>query len=326
MAHRDWPIIGHTEAIEFFEGLLAYEARQSGKIGGTYILNGVANVGKAALLETFISRLLAGEQLQAQAPTFFSDIVRLERTLEKREIGVEQVREFSARLALSSYAGPYRIGIISEAETLSLEAANALLKTLEDAREQVLIFLLTSATGHLPATVVSRSQVVRFSQVPTDSIYEWLIEKHGVARPQAKNIARLAGGRPGIALQLAKDPKFLEETLTPAKSLYAALCAPLHERWQLAGALVGKGKLAAEAVAAIIARWQVAIRDIMLVRLNQPDLIMHAFLDKEIRLAAERITLGDLRSLERTCVTAQRYIRANVSPKLVLEQAIMNML
>ncbi len=325
MAYRDWPVVGHTEAIDFFEYLLAYERREGGRIGGTYILNGLPGIGKRTVLDVFLSRLLDNKELSAgSTPTFFSDVVHLERLEDKREIGIEQVREFSARLALSSYAGPYRIGIVTGADTLSVGAANAILKTLEDARDQILIFLLASSVDQLPATIASRSQVINFHNVATNDIYEWLIEKQGMSRPAAKNVARLAAGRPGLALALAEDKELLAKTLEPARVLYSVLSAPLYERWQLINALVGKTKVAVETVAAVISSWQLAARDLLLLRLNQPDLVMHAFLDVEARAAADRLSVTDIRRLEKTFATAATYLAANVNPKLVLEQAVMN--
>lgn len=326
MKTHGWPLVGQNQAIEYLEHLLAFERQQPGSLGGCYIFSGAASLGKTTVLGHFLSRLSGGEAIDLQDASG-ADIVRLELAEERRGIGVAQAREFSGRLSLSSFAGRYRVGIIFDAETLSLEAANALLKTLEDAREQVLIFLLASAPDRLPATIVSRSQRIPFAPVPADDLYEWLIAEKGMSRPQAKNLSRLANGRPGLALRLAADKQLLEEYLAPVRLLCSAFRLSLAERWQAVGKLLGSAKGAENAAQAgrILAAWRLALRDLLLMRLNRPELVTHAFLEQELREAGKQLTLGELRRYDYRLEEASSYLAANVSPKLVLEQALMNL-
>ncbi len=324
MNTTNWPLVGQANAIAYLERLLAFERQQPGTLGGCYVFSGEASVGKTTALGYFLSRL-GGETIDLQE-TSAADIVRLERADERREIGVAQAREFSGRLSLSSFAGRYRIGVIFEAEALSLEAANALLKTLEDAREQVLIFLLVSSPDRLPATIMSRSQRVSFCPVPSDTLYEWLIAEKGLSRPQAKNLSRLANGRPGLALRLADDKKLLEDRLAPARIFCDSLRLTLAERWQAVAKLLGSATGAENAAKAaqVLNSWRLLVRDLLLMRLNKPELVTHAFLEQELREAGKRLTLAELRRYDKSLSDAQSYLTANVSPKLVLEQAIMN--
>lgn len=322
MAQRTWPLIGQKNAIDFFEQTLDYEQQHPGTLGGSFILSGPTSVGKGVMLESFLShlsRLAEGESAPA-------DIVRLELLEEKREIGIAQAREFSGRLALSTFGGHYRIGVVHNAELLSIEAANALLKTLEDARDQVIIFLLTSSRDLLPATIRSRSQHVMFKTLPADEIYEWLIRSYNLTRPQAKNISRLSGGRPGLALKLATDKKFLEQRLVPVQILCAAFKTPLYERWQAIVKFIGNstGAEAVAKAAEALESWRLTVRDLLLMRLNQPELVIHAFAEEELRAALRSTDMQDLRRYDGIIQQAIRYLKANVNPKLVLEQVLMN--
>lgn len=254
------------------------------------------------------------------------DIARLHILNDKKEIGIAQAREFTNQMSLSSFGSYYRIGIIESAEYLSLEAANALLKTLEDARDQAIIFLITTSPDQLPATIRSRSQVISFNPVSADIMYQWLIDSHKVARTQAKHISRLANGKPGTALTLLQDKKLIEEYLSPVRLLCSALTASLYERWQMVDKLLGsaKGSDAGLKAHSIISHWRLGLRDILLLHLNRPELVVHTLLQDELLLATKRLNPFDIRRYDRILERANTYIRSNINPKLVLEQAMMN--
>ncbi len=323
MPATEWPVVGQHHAVDFLENLLEFERAHPGRLGGSYIFSGPRLVGKTDALECFLKRLCGSEEYSDAA--LMSDVVRLRRQEGKHEIGISLTREFISRLGLSSFAGKYRIGIIEGADGLSTEAANALLKTLEDGRGQLMVFLLAASIERLPATVISRSQIVSFRPVPTDEIYDWLISQHKVSRPLAKNLARLAGGRPNLALTLATDKEALERWLAPARLLLAAPLQRLSERWSAVSSLLGsaKGPEAADTATEIFSSWRLVVRDIMLAHLNQPDLVRHAFLEQDIKDAARRISLSEARSLDAIFGRGIEYVDSNVSPKMALEQALL---
>ena len=328
MTRPDWPIIGNSEAIDFLESLLAFERFKPGSIGGTYLFVGPNRVGRTSSVEHFIRRLF-GNDSQSEPGTIdmWPDVFRLRRQVDKKEIGVEQAREFSSRLALSAFTDSYRVGIIHEADLLSIEAANALLKSLEEARDKVIIFLITEQADSLPATVLSRSQHITFHPVANDELYEWLITEHGLNRPFAKNIARLADGRPGLALALAQDKALLESYLSPARIFISSTKSRLYEKWQAATKLLAghKGPELVSATENIIAAWRGITRDIIMVLLNQPELVRYAFLEKEIRECANSLGLAEARALEEKLTKASSYLRANVNPNIILENILINL-
>lgn len=325
MKSKKWPVLGHAAIISYLEGLLSLNQHTPGCLGGCYIFNGPDGLGKTTILEYFLSRL-ENRTIQLQNPSADADLVRLELMPEKREIGIAQAREFNTRLSLSALSGAYRIGLIMGAEKISIEAANALLKTLEEARDTTLIFMLTTAADKLPATILSRSQRFNFQPLPSEELYDWLVEEKGLSRPQAKNFSRLSNGRPGIALRLAEDKKLLESQLAPARVFFEAFNKPLHERWQVVTKLLGtaSGAEAAARALSVINCWRLSLRDLLLLRLNQPELTTYAFLEAELRQAGRIVSLAELRRYDTVLEDADTYLRANVNPKLVLEQALLN--
>jgi DNA polymerase-3 subunit delta' len=325
MPSSDWPIIGNTQARDFFESLLLCERLTPGSIGGTYIISGPDKVGRGSSIEYFVRRLLGNdEQHSGGTIDMWPDVFRLRRKEDKREIGVDQAREFSARLALSSFSDSYRVGIIHEADLLTIEAANALLKSLEEASDRAIIFLVTEEADRLPQTIQSRSQIIHFRPVATDEIYEWLAEEQGLDRPFAKNIARLSAGRPGWAAELARDRDLLENYLKPARIFVDAFGLRLHERWKSATALLSglKGAQAAEAAENCLKAWRQVTRDVMMAGLNQPEHMRYAFLENEIRALLPNFGLSEARRLEDRLRKGAEYLKANVNPANVLENIL----
>lgn len=110
-------------------------------------------------------RVLAGEQ---------PDLLTLRPIEDSKEIRVDQVRELAAELALTAYAGGRKVAVITPAERLNRNAANALLKTLEEPAGQALLLLVTGEPWRLPVTVQSRCTRLRSRTPSDDEAVAWL--------------------------------------------------------------------------------------------------------------------------------------------------------
>ena len=122
-------------------------------------------------------------------------------------ISIDQMREMGHRLSRKSFEGYGFVEIIYDAHKLRREAANSILKTLEEPPEGAVIVLVTSrVTGMLP-TVRSRAHTVRFGRLTSLMIEELLIERTGVSQEEASSIALQADGSPGRALCCGKKKR-----------------------------------------------------------------------------------------------------------------------
>ncbi len=124
-------------------------------------------------------------------------------------IKIDQIRAFQERMHLKPMSGLYRFVILNEAESMNDEAANALLKSLEEPPSQTVLILITSQPHALLPTVVSRCQKIRFNPLTDQQVIGLLRRKHPKASSQLGRVAALAMGRIGMAL--AMDPEALEE-------------------------------------------------------------------------------------------------------------------
>ncbi len=116
--------------------------------------------------------------------------------VQRSEIVVDQIRELSARLAMSSQFGGWQIVCIDPADAMNAAAANALLKTLEEPSQQTLLLLVADAPWRLPQTIRSRCQRIEFHLPAREDALAWL-QQLGVSDATAALDA--AGGNPGLA-------------------------------------------------------------------------------------------------------------------------------
>jgi len=105
------------------------------------------------------------------------DITQIQVLENKQEILIGQIRELRRYLSLSSHSSPYKAAIIHEAEKMNPEAANALLKTLEEPKGSAVLILTTNTLSSLPGTIVSRCEEIKFREAPLDKISKSFIKQ-----------------------------------------------------------------------------------------------------------------------------------------------------
>ncbi len=127
------------------------------------------------------------------------DFMRIAPAADARVIRVEQIRELSEQLALTAHGGGASVALIAPADAMNANAANALLKTLEEPRAGATLILLTSMPSALPATVVSRCQQLRVPAPSRAAAIAWLTDRRGAAPWEA--VLDVLGNAPFEALE-----------------------------------------------------------------------------------------------------------------------------
>ena len=222
--------------------------RQREALAHALLLCGPAGLGKRAFAQRFVQGLLCAQPADGDAcgqcrsclllaAGTHPDLIPVSFGLRKdgvqrSEIVVEQVRELSARLAMSSQFGGWQVAVIDPADALNSSAANALLKTLEEPAAQTMLILLADAPWRLPPTIRSRCQRIGFHLPAAADALAWL-QTQGVS-DEAGALAA-AAGNPGLARAWAQQGA-LDQRLEVRSDL-AALAAgrgqPLEvvKRW-----------------------------------------------------------------------------------------------
>jgi DNA polymerase-3 subunit delta' len=161
------------------------------------------------------------------------DFIAMAPSEDSKYIRIEQVRELSEQLTLTAHAGGATVALLSPADALNANAANALLKTLEEPRPGVMLLLVASVPSRLPATVLSRCQRVRVRAPSRAAALAWL-ERHRGSGPWPA-VLDVVGDAPFEAMQL--DPvevaRLAAETFRTLTELATARqqVAGLAERW-----------------------------------------------------------------------------------------------
>jgi DNA polymerase-3 subunit delta' len=135
------------------------------------------------------------------------DLARLEPIEESKQIRIEQVRELIAELALTSHQGGYKVAIVSPADALNRNAANAFLKTLEEPTPRTLLILVATQPSRLPATILSRCQRISIRAPARSEAVAWL---QGLRGPgEWSTVLDTLGDAPLWAAEV--DPKTIAE-------------------------------------------------------------------------------------------------------------------
>ena len=187
-------------------------------------------------------------------------------TDEKTDISVDQIRRVVLeKINLGPHEAPQRIVIIRAADELSVGAANALLKTLEEPPPHTRFVLLSAKPGELLPTIRSRTQLIRFAAL-TDELIEKILVGHGIEAAKAKRIAPLAAGSASTAATLA-DPAAADARHAAVEALRSAASGPLSRALETTSSYANTGDARVELrehLAAFIAEEASDVRKLVL--------------------------------------------------------------
>lgn len=194
-------IIGHKAVIDLLLSDVANPVH-------AYLFIGPANVGKATVARGFAAALLCGDDPECTRRAVggvHPDAVVVEPD-GRTALTVERARSAVALASLAPVEGARQVFLIEEAGLMNDEAANALLKTLEEPQPSTVFVLVAESEDAFPATIASRCRTVVFGRVTEDEITAALAGR-GIPAEQAEKASRISGGRPGLALALATQPE-----------------------------------------------------------------------------------------------------------------------
>jgi DNA polymerase-3 subunit delta' len=237
----------------------------------------------------------------------------------RAEIGIDQVREVQHSSSLPPFEGRYKVFIIDGAELMSAEAANCLLKTLEEPAEGVIFILLAANESLLPATVVSRCQRLELHPLPTAQVEAVLNERRSLEQPKAELLARLCHGCLGWALSAADDDSLLQQRAQLLDRLLDVTDGGYEPRFDYATQLAAQFSQSRGSVQEVLALWLDFWRDLLLVKLGCHEAITN--IDQEATLAdmARGYHLAEIKSVINGIQAAGEQLKQNANPRLVLE-------
>ncbi len=248
MAPRENPaLFGHEAAEREFDA-----ARAGGRLHHAWLITGPEGVGKATLTFRFARRLLAtrGDANDPANPVFrrvaqktHADLLTVEREFDDKkkrqrtEIVVDDARDIAGFLRLTPAEGGWRVVVVDGAEHLNRNAANALLKVLEEPPQRAVLLLSCAAPGRLLATIRSRCRLLPLRPLGDADMSRALAlvlpEEGEGARA---GLAAISGGSPGRAALLAAEGGIAIAALVD-EVLLAAPAIPVARAYEVADRL-----------------------------------------------------------------------------------------
>ena len=217
-------ILGEDRALEILRAIA-----KSRKISHAYLFLGPGGVGKFTAALEFVKLLNcdnAGDDCCDNCPSCVKidklqhpDVYILAKQESARGISIKAVRALQQRLFLKPFQAQWKIAIIKRADEMSEEAANCLLKILEEPSAQTLFILTSSRLNALPATIVSRCQVLRFKALSRSEVSDILQQKFSVAKDEARFLSAISNGNISRAMSLKG-----EDAIDHKNSIIDAFC------------------------------------------------------------------------------------------------------
>ena len=327
-----WQVVGQDRAISLLQRSLEKEA-----LAHAYLLVGPPHVGKMTLALdlaraincdaaeppcgecTACRRIASGKHADVQIIGLAGDGDSAEAR-SQTEISIDQIRQMQHSACLPPFEGRYKVFIIEGAELLSNEAANCLLKTLEEPEEKVVFLLLTAREELLPATIVSRCQRLELPPLAVGEVEAALNSRWAVEQERARLLARLCHGRLGWALLAAPDDSWLKERVERMEQLLGVIDTAGYEgRLEYAVQLASQFNKNRGSAQEILDLWLDWWHDLLLVKIGCVEAITNVDVSAVLEQRAKDYSLAEIKSFISAIQSAGKQLKQNANPQLVFE-------
>ncbi len=326
-----WRLIGQQRALSLLQRSL-----EKKMLAHAYLFSGPQHIGKMTLAINLAQALncQAEEKPCGECDACLKiedgrhadvQVISIESAAEddesrkRTEISIEQVRQLQHSSSLPPFEGSYKVFIIDGAELLSVEAANCLLKTLEEPAEKVVFTLLTTNTDLLLPTVQSRCQELKLGLMPMEAVSDVLQKDYNCQQQQAEMLSRLCNGCIGWAISAIRGDKTLEQYLERRMGILAAMEAGIEERFAYADKLARQFSREREEVQEILGIWLAIWRDLLLLKSNCGEIVANTDIKEKMVAMAAEYEAEDIRRFIDDVEETGKRLRLNANPRLVLE-------
>lgn len=324
-------IIGHENITNFLKRSI-----NNNRLAHAYLFVGQDGVGKIKVANLFIKSLfcnqsgsqpenypcLSCEHCRQIENNIHPDIIKLAKDSQDKSIGIDQIRLMIERLSLKSFIAKYKVALIEGAECLSEEAANALLKTLEEPSGETVIILTTDSIFTLPPTIVSRCQLVKFYPIAREVLSEYVGKNFKIDKKIAESMVRLSLGLPGRLENWLHSSQQWEDYIAGVRKKLRSLELPVYENIIASQEPFRPVKVFNERLEILereLNDWVYIIRDLLLVKTGNSNLVTNYFIINSLEKIAYRFSVEKIRCIIDWLLNMKDNLRYNPNPNLTLE-------
>jgi DNA polymerase-3 subunit delta' len=329
----NWNMLGHEWAVD-----MLHQHAARGETRHAYLFCGPPGLGRRTLALRLAQALnctkpiAAGipcgtcrdcKQIEAMQHPDLNVIQALDGDGLSKEGGtlkVDQVREVQRALSLKPYQSKFRVALFLRFQEANDNAANALLKTLEEAPAHAILLLTADTPEQLLPTIVSRCEILRLRPLPVGAIEADLIEQ-GMDEERARLLAHISGGRPGYARRLMDDATVLEKREERLNDLQTLLPASRVEKFSYADKLSRDKDTMRQAIFIWLSYW----RDVMLRVAQAETPLVNIDRNMEIEFLAGRLNLSTARRVVDDLESALEKMDRNVNTRLLAEVLLLDL-
>jgi DNA polymerase III subunit delta' len=323
---NNWNMLGHEWAVEMLQ---QHAAR--GDVRHAYLFCGPPGLGRRTLALRLAQALNCTKPVAAGIPCGtcrdckqieamqHPDMNVIQAETEGGTLKVDQVREVQHSLSLKPYQAKYRVALFLRFQEANDNAANALLKTLEEAPAHAILLLTAGTPEQLLPTIVSRCEILRLRALPVSAIEADLLAR-GVDEERARLLAHISGGRPGYARKLVDDATVLERREERLDDLQTLLPAPRVEKFSYADKLAKDKDVMRQTILIWLSYW----RDVMLRVAQAETPLINIDRNMEIEFLAGRLDLSTARRVVGDLESALEKMDRNVNSRLLAEVLLLD--
>lgn len=328
----NWNMLGHEWAVEM---LRQHAAR--GDVRHAYLFCGPPGVGRRTLALRLAQALNCTSPVEPGIPCGTCRDCRQTDAMQHPDLNViqavdedgnpkingtlkvDQIRAVQHSLSLRPYQAKFRVALFLRFQEANDNAANALLKTLEEAPAHAILLLTADTPEQLLPTIISRCEILRLRALPVGAIETDLLSR-GVDDERARLLAHISGGRPGYARSLVDDMTLLEKREERLNDLQTLLSATRVEKFSYAEKLA-KDK---DAMRQTILVWLSYWRDVMLRTAQAETPLVNVDRNMEIESLAGQVDLSTARRVVSELESVLEKMDRNVNSRLLAEVLLLD--
>ena len=323
----NWNLIGHEWAVD----MLKQHIQRDG-VRHAYLFAGPPGLGRRTLALRFAQALNCPQPIETGIPCGtcrdcrqldsmqHPDLTVVQAESEGGTLKVDQVREMRRTVTLKPYQSKYRVAIFLRFQEASEGAANALLKTLEEAPAYAVLILTADGPEQLLPTITSRCEILRLRPAPIPDV-ESFLKSRGADDERARLLAHVSSGRPGYALRLLEDESALEFRDVKLDDLGKLLSGTRVEKFKYVEKLA-KDK---DALRQTLLIWQSFWRDVMLKTANASAALANVDRLEEVENLSAKLSLSEASRVVEQIETAFGQLDRNVNTRLLAEVLLLDL-